>query len=596
MSLAPTAIATPRVAGHRSSRVRDFGPRVVAGCYLLGALAVTWRLWSDPAGRAQTGDTPDVDLFAWFLRYSATAVAHGRLPALVTTAMNAPRGVNLMWNTSMLLPGLLLTPVTLLAGPQASLTVLLTAGFAGSAASLMRLLRRWGASLPAAALGGAVYGFSPALMNSGIGHYNLQFAVAPPLIIDALLRIVTGRGSALRTGAWLGLLTAAQLFTGEELLAETALASLVLVAVLAVSYPRAARELVPGAVTGLAAASAVTLLICGHALWVQFAGPLTERGSPWQTTRFASSPADFVTPAGNLLFHTAASAAAAARYPGQLSEYLAYLGWPFLAALVAAVLWFWPDQRVRAAAVTFVTLDLFSLGGSSRFLPSHWLRDVPVLGQVLPDRLSILAAGAAAATLAYSLDLACSAAPWLRSRPWRSLAIMTAALVILPLAPLPYQAAAVTPTPAGWQAVFTRLRVAPAAHVLVIPVPFQIHPQALRWQAETGAPGSLIGGYFIGPNQKTGHAAEDPAGPASTLARYLDALWAEGSPAPRPSEAQIRADLRYWRPAAVVAVTSPAAPLGRFLIGLFGPPSYRAGDVLAWRFPGPPPGATGGRA
>ena len=60
----------------------------------------------------------------------------------------------------MLLPGMLLAPVTLLAGPQASLTVLLTAGFAGSAFALMAVLRRWGASTPAAALGGGVYGFS----------------------------------------------------------------------------------------------------------------------------------------------------------------------------------------------------------------------------------------------------------------------------------------------------------------------------------------------------------------------------------------------------------------------------------------------------
>ena len=35
-----------------------------------------------------------------------------------------------------------------------------------------------------AGLGGAVYGFSPALLQSAIGHYNLQFAVLPPLIID----------------------------------------------------------------------------------------------------------------------------------------------------------------------------------------------------------------------------------------------------------------------------------------------------------------------------------------------------------------------------------------------------------------------------
>jgi hypothetical protein len=133
----------------------------------------------------QRGNAQDVNLFAWFLRYSAKAVAHGHLPALVTTALNAPRGVNMMWNTSFLLPGILLTPVTLLGGPQVSLTIVLTLSIAGSAASLYFVLRRWGASLSAAALGGAVYGFSPALLNSGIGHYHLVLAVLPPLINDA---------------------------------------------------------------------------------------------------------------------------------------------------------------------------------------------------------------------------------------------------------------------------------------------------------------------------------------------------------------------------------------------------------------------------
>src|SRR5258708_39906091 len=142
-----------------------------------------------------------------------------------------------MWNTSFLLPGTLLTPVTLLAGPQVSLTIVLTLSIAGSAASLFWVLRRWGASLPAAALGGAVYGFSPALLNPGIGHSNLAPAVLPPLIIDALLRIVTGRGGAVRAGAWMGLLTAAQLFIGEEVLVYTAVAGLVLVAGGAVRPP-----------------------------------------------------------------------------------------------------------------------------------------------------------------------------------------------------------------------------------------------------------------------------------------------------------------------------------------------------------------------
>jgi hypothetical protein len=203
VSLLPAAIGTSQAAPERvRPRVRAGASWLVVGCYLLGALVLTWRLWADPASRAQAGDIRDVDLFAWFMRYAATAVSHGHLPALVSTAMNAPRGINMMANTSFLLPGVLLTPVTLLAGPQVSLTIALTLGFAGSAASLFWVLRRWGASLAAATLGGAVYGFSPALLDSSLGHYHMQFAMLPPLIIDALLRIVTGRGHRVRDGVW----------------------------------------------------------------------------------------------------------------------------------------------------------------------------------------------------------------------------------------------------------------------------------------------------------------------------------------------------------------------------------------------------------
>ena len=116
---------------------------LAAPYYLLAALAVTLWLWRDPASRTVAGNPYDADQLAWFLRYDATAIAHGHLPALITTAMNAPRGVSVMWNTFMLLPGALLTPVTLLFGPQTALTVLMTAGFAGSALAMFYVLRRW---------------------------------------------------------------------------------------------------------------------------------------------------------------------------------------------------------------------------------------------------------------------------------------------------------------------------------------------------------------------------------------------------------------------------------------------------------------------
>jgi hypothetical protein len=593
VSVIRPAVEQPKAAGQPRLRAGGGAHWLVLACYLLGAVALTWRLWADPAARSTVGDPgpADVDLFVWFLRYEATAVAHGHLPSLVTTAMNAPRGINLMWNTSLLLPGTLLTPVTLLAGPQVSLTVLMTLGFAGSAAALFWVLRRWGASLGAAALGGAVYGFSPAMLDSSIAHYHLQFAVLPPLIIDALLRLVTGRGSAVRNGAWLGLTASAQLLTGEELLASTALAAAVLVAVLAASRPRAVAGHIRGAVPGAATAAAVAFVICVYPLLVQFHGPLSEHGTPWQVALFGNSPGSFVVPPGGLLFHTPASAAAAASYPAGVWEYVAYLGWPLLAVLVCAAVFFWRDLRVRASAVAWAVLELLSLGGSSitvgglhypaSLLPFHWLQGLPVLGQVLPGRLSLAADGAAAATLAFALDLARGPA-----RDWRrrSIPAVVAVLAVLPLVPLPVQTITVTPLPAGWQAAFARLRLAPDARVLVVPVPYSQKPQAIRWQADTGEPGSLIGGWFIGPGP-TGQATVEYFGPPRITAavRYLDALWA-GSPDPRgPSMRRLRADLAYWRPAAIVAATGPASALARVLTRLAGRPGSRAGGVLAWR-------------
>src|SRR6204780_5656787 len=173
-------------------------PWLAGAFYLVGAVALTMWLSLDPASRTGAGNPYDADQFAWFFRYDATAIAHWHLPALVTTAMNAPQGVNVMWNTFMLLPGIVLAPVTLACGPQVSLTLLLTMGFAGSATAMFAVLRRWQVSVPAAALGAAVYGFSPALVHSAIGHYDLQFAVFPPLIIDVGLRLGLGRTSPVR--------------------------------------------------------------------------------------------------------------------------------------------------------------------------------------------------------------------------------------------------------------------------------------------------------------------------------------------------------------------------------------------------------------
>lgn len=583
-------------AARRGHRPRAVAPWLVVCCYLVGAMAVTARLWIDPASRMQAGDSGDVDLFAWFVQYAATAVAHGRLPALLTTMMNAPQGINLMWNTSFLLPGVLLAPVTLLAGPQAALTLTLTLGFAGSAASLFWVLRRWGASIGAAALGGAVYGFSPALVSSGAGHYHLQFAVLPPLIIDAVALLVTGRGRGIRVGVWLGLLCAAQLFIGEELLVYTAVASVILMAALAVSRPRAVLRRAFDALPAMAVAVVVFLLVDGYALWVQFVGPLTEHSK--LRLSLGGNPSWFVTPSSSLLFHTQASTAEAAAISPGPAEYVDYLGWPLIGVLVIAGAVFWRDMRVRAAVVIWVVLELCVFGGASlrirdvrwpgQLLPWHWLEGLPALAQVLPWRFAILADGAAAALLAFSLDRALAAMPRAEGRrgwqDWPRGALSAVALLaVLPLVPLPYKATLVSPVPVGWQATFTELRLPSDAPVLVVPFPSGRESEVLRWQADTGQPAAMIGGYFLepGPSGQATFFFQSRSQP-SDVAKYLNAV-SQGKHPRGPSAAEIRAVVGSWRTAAIVAVTGPQSPVARLLTRLFGRPTFHIGRVLSWR-------------
>jgi hypothetical protein len=619
----PAADPAPaaEVTGPRPQRSRVAA--AVLACYLLAAFAVTWRLWADPASRTVAGNPNDADFFAWCLRYIATAVSHGRLPSLVTAAMNAPQGINLMWNTSVLLPGIVLTPVTLLAGPQTALTVLLTAGFAGSAATMFVVLRRWDVSPGPAALAGAVYGFSPALLQASTGHYNLQFAVLPPLIIHMGLRLALRSQRPVRDGLVLGLLVTAQLFTGEELLLLTAITGVLLAVVLAAGRPRAVPGRCPPLAAGLAVAAAVTLLLSGYALWRQFRGPLTQHGSAFTPDFFKNDVTAFVTPSSYLLFHTSASAAAAARYQGGAPEYLAYLGWPLIAVLAVATVAFWRLAAVRATAVAAVVLEVLSLGAHPLMsgtlhagvtLPWHWFENLPLIGTALPDRMSIVADGAAAALLAFALDAvlarggsrstgpvagsdevgavqagsdpaaASVRAPDRAAPAWRwaaALATALAVLACLPLVPLPLRPSTAAAVPAGWSAAFADLRLPPGARVLVVPVPTPTQTDALRWQADTGEPASLNGGYFVGPAWN-GQAYIGGNGVTAT-AQYLDALWSGGPVSAPPSMTQVRADIATWQPSAVVAVTSPQSALGHYLEQVLGHPAARSGSLLVWR-------------
>ena len=55
MGLVPSAVKPSQTADRPRPRARPWAPWLVLVLYLLGALALTWRLWADPASRMQVG-------------------------------------------------------------------------------------------------------------------------------------------------------------------------------------------------------------------------------------------------------------------------------------------------------------------------------------------------------------------------------------------------------------------------------------------------------------------------------------------------------------------------------------------------------------
>jgi hypothetical protein len=559
--------------------------------YVLVAVALTWNLWQHPTRMAPTavGGNVNMDVYlsTWFMRYVATAISHGHLPALVTMALNAPQGVNAMWNTSLLAPGVLLTPVTLLAGPVASLTLLLTLGFAGSATSMFFVLRRWDASRTAAAIGGAFFGFMPGLVVAAQDHYHLQFAVFAPLIVDAVLSIITGRSRPVRTGLWLGLLLTLQLFTAEEMLVDVMIAGAVLVVVLMLCRPRAIAGRLRASAAGIGTALALTLLLCGRALWVQFHGPLAEHGSPWNVFKYGNPASSFVTAPNSVLWH------------GNFAQYLLntgqrpievfdYLGWPLQIALIIIPFVFWRDLRIRVAGLSCLVVEWLTMGGRSAWLPWHYLRVLPILNQVIVTRLSILTDGLVAVVLALVLDKVIRAVRERERADWRRPALAAAmavalAAIAVPLIPRTVPASPVLAPPSGWTTVISRLHIPAGGAVLILPLD---GGDEMEWQAATNEPISITTGYCIAPDP-TGKATKCGNRPMQTDPERTVALrtnWlANLTGGKAPSVFTMEAAIRQWHPAAVVIVKDPSPDLAAYMLRFFGPPTASADGVLGWR-------------
>jgi hypothetical protein len=173
--------------------------------FIVAGVVLTWPLAANLVD-ARLPATRDIGAYVWGFWWMARQVTHLANPWF-TSLMAAPVGVPLGFHTLMPLPGLLLTPVTLIWGPSVSynLLVLVTPGLL--CYTMYRAARLWVPSVIGAIAAGAFYGLSAMLTQQDWYHVNIALGAAfLPMALEASVRLrrTPGRRQAIILGVVMG--------------------------------------------------------------------------------------------------------------------------------------------------------------------------------------------------------------------------------------------------------------------------------------------------------------------------------------------------------------------------------------------------------
>ena len=578
---------------------------LVYSCLAVAMFFSTWvhpKTWS-------IGLPGDPQQIMWFLSWPPFAITHGHNP-LFTNYIDYPGGVNLMWNTSALLPGLVLGPLTSLAGFVLSWNVLMTAAIALSAWTAYLLIHHFVPSQVAAGVGGLLYGFSPYMTAHSLGHPHATLAFIPPvvlLLLDEIVRVQRRR--ALMSGSLLGLAGAAQLLIGEEMLATMAVVVVLLLGLVIAQFQDQVVPRINHALRSLACAAGVFAVLDAVPIGFQFLGPQHLRGVVHEPNLYVTDAWSFIVPTKLLMFAPASTTAFSDKFSGSdVVESNSYIGVLLLLLLAFIVIRYWRLPEVRLAALGAALVAILSMGVTihldgratsipvfalglvfpllQRYLPGRvmlyltffgWLglSKLPVWSNILPSRLMVyfyLLAGLLIAVWLNDLRTWQPAGRWVG---W----LATAASLVLLVPALPYPS-----TPNAVPAFFSSPAVSqiPLGSVaLVVPYSSAGDSRAMVWQAQSRMRFRMPEGYAFIPDTPVGARLSPP--PSATHDQLIAVASGLASPLTDDRRQQMLGELKSWNVQTVI-VGPMVNEQGEIdlLTALLGRPPELVDDVYVW--------------
>ncbi|WP_307812706.1 hypothetical protein [Micromonospora coerulea] len=592
--LEPALVRPSRSSRLLATAVRHRADLFVGLLFVLLAGWLTQGLWPAPAQRMLALNPADQTLYEWFLAVDSRALVGDF--SLLTNRLNAPDGVNLMTNTTVIALGVLLAPVTMLVGAPVTFALLAAGNLAGTAVAWYLLFTRaLRVRRLAAGLGAALCGFGPGMVSQSNSHLHMTAQWLVPVIVWLVVRLLRAADPAgtpdgpdrrrmVSSAVWLAAAVTFQVFVGEEVLFLAALTLLVMTVAYAMTDRPLLRRALPTFGGGLMLAAGLALLVLAYPLWYQFAGPQGVSDGMFSPHYFSADLSSWWT----ISPLSVAGSDTSSRLTTGPAEYNTFLGWPLLLVTAACAGWLGRRPLVLACVAGALVMGALSLGpelvisGERTALPGPYalLAGLPVVDGALPMRFGLAVLPLAGTVLTLAMDRALrerGSARWLVP-----LAVGAALLSVFP-APLPTTDRPALPefvTAGHW-----RQCVRPGGVLVPVPTATPKDPWPMRWATAADAEFGMPEGFFIGPYGRGGSAT------MGTYKRPTSALLADvarrGVPPAIGDEQRRQAarDVRFWG-ASCVALTDNAphaATLRQTLEALFGP-GTRVADAWTWRF------------
>jgi hypothetical protein len=561
---------------HRSPHTRVAW--VVLLVYSALAVVVFAGVWVNPTG-AWVGDNKDPKLFIWYLGWIPHELAQWHNP-LVTDYLSYPPGVNLMWNTSLLFPALVLWPVTATFGPVAAYNALMTGAVAMSAWLGFVAAQRFFERSLVCLFAGLLYGFSPGMMAQATGHPHAMIGLFPPLaLILGHEILVRQRARPALAGGLAGIAAAMQLLTGEEVLAATALVGVLGVALLAFMHRGSVANHMPYAAKAIGAAVLSFAVLAAYPLAVQFLGPQRVFGDVQRPDVYVSDLLAFVVP-NHVLLHNSVTTEIVSHFTGNSTEDNAYVGLPLMVLFGLALVAGWRKPAIRWAGLLTLAIAVLSLGPHAHvygqttpvWLPWTAVAWLPLMGNAVPSRLMLIAflgVGIVVGSLWATGDHP--------TRRWRlgTSALLVAGLVsVVPAIPA---TSTIASAPSFFQAGGSVEGIPAGSVVLVTPFSSRQSTDAMFWQTvaryrfRMPEGDAFTPGPYLGPHPSHIQASLDALDQGQTLVVSSS------------ERDQALRDLAGFRVATIVAGPSPGRDaIVAYLTSVLGTPPQRTEGVDVW--------------